>query len=494
MSRSLYTRLAKRYAPQRFSMSRRQMLQATLAASTGLLMSNCENLRRHFPRGVPLIGKRIIVIGAGFAGLACAYELDAAGYDVTIVEARNRVGGRVVTFKDIAGSRLVEGGGELIGDNHPTWAAYAKKFNLTFRDIPDEQGLEKPLILEGRRIESAEAEKIFRELDATLSKLNAAAAEVNADEPWKTPNAATFDAFTMAGWLDNVRASPLTKRAIRTELEGNESVALEKQSYLAFLTMVKGGGLQDYWDLSETKRCSQGNGALAEAFAKELSNQIRLSTPVVGIAHSSTGVSVTLKNNQVLHANDVVLTVPPSVWGKIKFTPELPAALHVQMGVAVKHLSGLKRRFWKGAGLSAESTTDGDINMTWEGTSGYAGDAPAELTAFSGGPAAVRVRKRSDAERTLLYREQLSQLYPGYAENVDLVRFMDWPADPHTLASYSFAAPGQVTAAGPTLYSGINCLHFAGEGTCFKFCGYMEGGLNSGAGAARRIAIRDRVA
>jgi monoamine oxidase len=65
-------------------------------------------------------GRRVVVIGAGFAGLACAYELQSAGYKVTVLDSRNRVGGRVLSFSDVVTGRNVEGGGELIGSNHPT--------------------------------------------------------------------------------------------------------------------------------------------------------------------------------------------------------------------------------------------------------------------------------------------------------------------------------------------------------------------------------------
>ena len=75
-------------------------------------------------------------------------------------------------------------------------------------------------------------------------------------------------------------------------------------------------------------------------------------------------------------------------------------------------------------------------------------------------------------------------------------RFMDWPSTPWTLAGYSNPAPGEVTTMGPLLYAGVggDRLHFAGEHACYKFLGYMEGALNSGASIARRLAVRDGVA
>src|SRR3954468_17241318 len=118
MSRSLYAQLGRRFAPDRFSTSRRDMLKLTLAASAGLLLSGPAYAINRRAKG-----KRVVVVGAGFGGLACAYELLAAGYDVTVIEARNRLGGRALSFSDMIPGKNIEGGGELIGSNHPTWVA-----------------------------------------------------------------------------------------------------------------------------------------------------------------------------------------------------------------------------------------------------------------------------------------------------------------------------------------------------------------------------------
>src|SRR5687768_11551695 len=130
--RSFFARLAQRYRPVS-RQERRQFLKATLAASAGLLLSN------EFGLAQAGRGKHVVVVGGGFAGLACAHELKSAGYAVTVVEARNRVGGRVLSFKDLVQGKNVEGGAELIGSNHPTWVAYQEKFGLEFIDVTEEE-------------------------------------------------------------------------------------------------------------------------------------------------------------------------------------------------------------------------------------------------------------------------------------------------------------------------------------------------------------------
>ena len=115
------------------------------------------------------------------------------------------------------------------------------------------------------------------------------------------------------------------------------------------------------------------------------------------------------------------------------------------------------------------------------------------LVAFSGGTAADTCREWTPTARTENYLAELPKIYKGIRPAFVRARFMDWPSDPWVKASYSFPAPGQVTAQGPTLRQGIGRLHFAGEHTSYAFMGYMEGALNSGAAVARRIAVKDGV-
>jgi monoamine oxidase len=106
---------------------------------------------------------------------------------VTVLDARNRVGGRVLSFNDMISGKVVEGGGELIGSNHPTWVAYAKKFGLSFNDVTESETLEAPLILGGKRLSEKESEALWEEMDSAYKTMNAAAAPINADEPLEQP-------------------------------------------------------------------------------------------------------------------------------------------------------------------------------------------------------------------------------------------------------------------------------------------------------------------
>jgi monoamine oxidase len=481
---NLYSQLQRRYGKPD-GISRRDMIQRSLAAAGALLLSDRFGISAQRTAG------RVVVIGAGFSGLAAAYELSRAGYDVTVAEARNRVGGRVISFSDLVPGKNVEGGGELIGSNHPAWVGYAKQFGLEFLDITEED-LEFPIVLNGKRLSGDESEALWDEMEKAFNTLVVDAAKVDADQPWTAPDAAALDRRTLASFISALDASPLCKTGLRAMMTADNGVITEWQSYLGNLAMVKGGGLEKYWSESEVYRCKGGNQQLARKLVAAIgASRVLTRTPVASIAVADRGVRVTLVNGKVLEADHAILTAPPPVWNKIAIDPALPPGLAPQMGTNVKCLIGVRGAFWRRGDLAPELLSDGPVNMTWHATDGQPG-AGEGFTCFSGGPYADQCREWG-AQRIENYLAALEKVYRGIRPSYVRARFMDWPADPWVKASYSFPAPGQVTAQGPTLREGIGRLHFAGEYASYAFIGFMEGALHSGAAVARRIAARDGV-
>jgi monoamine oxidase len=276
-------------------------------------------------------------------------------------------------------------------------------------------------------------------------------------------------------------------------MAADNGVVTEWQSYLANLAMVKGGGLERYWDETEVYRCKGGNQQLATKLAGAIgSTKILLRTPVRSVAVGDRTVRVVLANGKTLEAEHAILTAPPSVWNKIAIDPALPVNLIPQMGTNVKCLIGAKGPFWRRGELAPDILSDGPINMTWHATDGQGDTGGRAMVAFSGGPSADVCREWG-ARRIDNYLAELEKVYRGIRASYTRARFMDWPGDTWAKASYAFPAPGQVTAQGPTLYDGVGRLHFAGEYTSYAFMGYMEGALNSGAAVAKRIATTDGV-
>lgn len=489
MSISMYGTLIRRHDKSRVSeLSRRDMLKASAAVGAGLLLSN-----KSFAMRPAVAGKSVVIVGAGFAGLACAHELKSVGYDVTIVDVRDRVGGRVLTLTDLLPGKYVEGGAELIGSNHPLWVAYAKQFGLEFTDVSEDETLEAPVILEGKRLSGDESTKLYEEMTPVEAAFNKLAAEINADEPWTSKDAKELDAMSTGDWLSKLDVDPLGKKGFAATLTSDNGVSVQRQSLLGMLTAVKGGELEKYWSDSEVYRCKGGNQQLATKLAEAIGKEkLVLGVAVKKISFNSSGVTVKCADGREISADDVVLACAPTVWNKIDISPALPSTLKPQMGVNIKNLMTLKKPVWQDSKLSQYLLSDGEVTMTWNGTDGQKEDDGCVLTCFSGGPGAEKILDKPAELRRTDYVTAMEAVYPGVKEAITGQRFMDWPREPWTMASYSFPGPGQVTTVGPMLRQGLGRLHFAGEHCCYKFVGYMEGALDSGVAVARRLAARDK--
>lgn len=469
--------------PRGDGLTRRELLEAAIAASAGMLVhERLGGLAR-------AVGRRVIVIGAGFAGLTAAHELHGSGYDVIVVEARRRAGGRVLTLRDFVKGGVVEGGGELIGSNHLTWVALARHFTLPFVDVADG---EPAFVFDGRRLSSSEEARARSEYETARQRLNADARRIEDPlRPWTASGAEALDRRSLAMWLETQRDLPLGARALAARMAADNGVATSWQSLLAVLSMVGAGGVERYWTDSEIWRCAGGNDRLAHKLVAAVGPQrVRLGTPAASIRVTDSRVTIGLRDGTELEGDDVVLAIPPSVWQRVSFDPPLPPNLQPQMGRNVKFLMALDSPLWSNAAPSLLS--DGPVQVTWEGATRTARGATA-LVAFSGGPAADVCRAWTAREREAQFYRHLAPVVSGLARATPRARFMDWSSDPWTNASYSFPAPGQVTTIGPILSEGLGRLHFAGEHVGCGFFGYMEGALRSGMAAAHAIAQRDGV-
>lgn len=487
-SRSFLSELSNRFLSKEERMSRREVLKGMMATAASLMLSNiCAD---------SAFGKnkqRVIIIGAGFSGLAAGYELSKAGYDVTVLEARDRVGGRVHTLYDFVAGKTVEAGAELIGANHPTWQSYAKQFKLEMLERTEYPNAVKPCFFNGRMIPAMESEKLWIEVDHFLSQYNKIAEHVDPVEPWKTHNAQDLDRRTVGSWIKTLECSDLCKLAIRLA-EASDANQPGWESLLGRLATIKGGGLDKYWTESEVYRCKGGNQQLAEKLADAIGrNHIMLETPVTAVDVSDHLVTVTLANGKTMQAEDVILSAPPGTWKRIEFSPPFPPYLYPQMANQIKFLSEVRCRFWEQDKLSPNSLSDGPVAETWDATDKQSPEGHACLTVFAGGNAADMGRGWTHDQRMAHYALELERVYPKYSENFIKGLFVDWPSDPWSQAGYSAPAPGQIMTIGPVLYKGLGRLHFAGEHTSYAFGGYMEGGLNSGASLAKRLAQRDRI-
>ena len=445
--------------------------------------------------------KSVVVVGAGFAGLTTAWWLATHGFKVTVLEARNRIGGRVYTRIE-ENRRVLECGGELIGRNHANWLRLAGYFGLGLSPITTEESyaaasLKSPMLLGGKPVSVFEQKGLYDEMKEALMTLDPLAAKVDSLTPWHS-ELRDKDNESVEDWLNTLgHVHPQTKMALRFQLECDQTIPVRQQSLLGLLAAVRGGSLtnlsepgrdepSEFWTETEAYRCTGGNKQLAECLKAEIEEQggrVLLSTPVSKIKMDSEDVSVESKG-QEFRGNWIVMAVPPPCWDQIEF-PFKTDPYRITMGPAFKFLADTRKRFWMRDSLSPNGTDD-RFGMVWEGTDNEDGSrGDPELTVFAGGPAADTADKAANPDKH--FREGLENLYKGFRKEVRDTTCVDWSKEEWTRAGYSCPTLGQVTGAAERLYKPCGRLVWAGEHTCMAFFGYMESALQSGMHAARLI-------
>src|ERR1700721_760223 len=451
----------------------------------------------------PTPDRKVAIVGAGLAGLCAAYELRGLKYSVIVYEAREEVGGRVRSIKDFIPGKTVEGGGELIGSNHPLWNSYKRHFRLEFSDVKDYGN--SPVRFGKHTLTFEESQKLTDELEKQLKALTQLAESiVDPFEPWTNPNATRLDAVSYGDWVRKARCSERCRAALENMLAADNGVPVDEQSLLGVLAMVKGGGLDRFWTDTEVFSSRNGNEQLGEGFAAALNR--KPGTVITGAAVKSVSRRDEKLWLDLAHSkgsagsptpdpfHDVVRANPSSVWSNIVFEDEdVAASLRnpPKTGKNVKYLMRLRDRFWEDFSSSPTLSEDGPVDLTWETTEDdKTGDFA--LVAFSGADDAEQCSKWKAGERKRRYASKMQAAHPGIGRQIGRDKFMDWPNERGRRGSYYFPRVNEVTKWGPFWKAGHGgWLHFAGEHTCYAFMGYMEGALSSGYRVARRIAVRD---
>jgi monoamine oxidase len=509
MSRTLYARLHRRFG-QRISGSDQKQL----------VRDRIEWFKRQFPierwlaasQAKPKARRpRVIVIGGGLAGLMAGFIL-ANSRQVTLFEARPRVGGRVKSLIDNKSKQITEAGGEFIGYAHPLWIRLAEHFNLGLSMITTDDdyaalNLEMPAYFNGRLLSPKRAEQVYDEMTEAFKSLSREAKSLTKPyKPWLAPRAGRRDERPLSDWIESLRCSGLVKNVIEAQFSNNNGVPSAAQSYLGILALIAGAARaqegneesdNSFFTQVENVRCGNGNQALARRLAETIEDQgggISLANWVKSIVIRDGGVTVTPRRGEPVTADHAVLAVPPSVWGKIKIDPPIDPSYRMSMGSAVKYLSTVKTRFWFDEKLSPNSTSE-DFGYTWEGTDNQM-QAPGQnvfFSLFAGGKAADRAldfyAKNDLAGLHRFYDRKIGEIYKSYPRSrMRWPKFEAWPLQPWTRGGYSCPAPGEVIRIGKFLSEPFcGRLHFAGEHVCLPFFGFMEGALQSGAMAAKAI-------
>lgn len=406
----------------------------------------------------------VIVIGAGMAGLRCATDLVAGGADVVVLEARDRVGGRVWSHT-FANGQTCERGAEFIDAHHTEVLNLAADLDLRLTRRDTAEGGRATLVDSANR---AVPTHLHSSLAGDLAVWEAALAGLRPT--------VEFESSTVADLVDSLTLSPVARLVIGRELRTEFMLPPDEVSQ-RFAALV---GSNRSARGREIHRVVGGNDQLATGLAKRLGDRVRLGSTVAQIDADS-GL-VTLATGEELGAGAVVAAVPLPVLSRL--WPRMPLGLGaLAYGVGGKISVQFAGRPWRDQGLDGTVLSDRSWGHVWETTDDQNGDAGVltNLLASHDGAGFVAL---PDSPAQLV--KELDRVFPGAGRLAGERVRTDWTNDPHTLGCYVCAGPGQWESALPELQNAHGRLWLAGE-HADDLTGFVEGALRSGARVAAAI-------
>jgi monoamine oxidase len=431
----------------------------------------------------------VIVVGAGLGGLAAARDLHRAGCDVTVLEARDRPGGRVEQT-ELPDGRVVQLGGEVVGDFHTAYLELAAELGLTMRpsyvaepgeityDLVDGtwRGDEMPWLTDAERADGERVAGLFAELSAT----------VDPDDPWSHPDGERLDRLSVNAWLRELGAEPAIVRSQEVQMLSLSGGSGERISMLSALRMDAVAGSLGTYDLEawENQTVAEGSASVALRMADELGDRLRLSAPVGRIAVDGRA-EVDLVDGSRLTADAVVCAVPVGPLRAIVLdglSPQRAASLRRQRHArAGKVVVAYDSPFWRELGQNGLCESENLFGSTWPQREGVLSILVPPERLLHHLSAADEVRRA----------EVLQALRRIYGEGAgDPVAFLtrDWGVERYTLGYVTQWAPGDVMGVGPL--HGTHEPPFYVAGSDHWVAGYMEGAVRTGRAAAKAILNR----
>lgn len=430
----------------------------------------------------------MIVAGAGLAGLAAARALEARGAAVTIVEARDRVGGRVWTLRrQFAARQHAEAGADLIEGEQEHILALAKELGLkTVRILRESFGFYGLDARGRRRVHDGPGAM------AKVGKLLAGPIRdfTLAEERWDSAIAQRLGRQSVRQWLERVKA-PADLRAGVCGFRGFFLADPEDLSLLPFVEQFAEWGPPGQ---DRIFRIQGGNDRLATVMAKRMRGAILLKTVVRRVRRHHDRVTVTIealgKPHTEISADFFVCALPASTARGVLFDPSLPEAqhdaiAHLRYGCATRLLLQFDRRFWKKRGRPSAFGTDLPIGAVWDGNEQQRG--PQGILSFlAGGEASKKLQEmlHTQGERGVI--GELDWL--GRPGRLLASQVVAWDHDPWARGGYAYFDPGFDPLWRAWLARPAGRILFAGEHTSVKWQGYMNGAIESGLRAAAEVS------
>ena len=426
--------------------------------------------------------KKILIVGAGLAGLSAAYELVRSGHQVTVLDARDRPGGRVLTLRDaFADGQYAEAGAETFSATHNFVQHYVQTFQLDTNPAWNYGSLTSLFFRDGQRSRSS-SELARKFIEPAVKEIGDPLAP-----GWpSTDLLRQFDRVSMAELLRNRGASPEEIALLRFTYSDSWDNGTTPDSALCLLrdeAIARKGS---------SFRIRGGNDQLPKALAQNLGDRVHYRTTLLRLAQNSKQVTVTVNSSSrrrsQISADYLICAIPFPVLRSIEISPtfsegKVRAIRELSYNSVTRVYVQSPTRSWTAEGLSGFVTTDLPIGTVWDCAEGQPG-VRGILECYASGERARRLASLSEPQRVRLVVENLRKVFPGssYEKSVSVA----WDSDPLVRGAFAWFKRDQMATLLPHVARREGRVFFAGEHTSPWF-GWMQGALESGHRAAQEV-------
>ena len=444
------------------------------------------------------------IVGGGLAGLRIAVRLSAVGATVTVFEARERVGGRVLSAPRLeggaAGSPVVlDLGGQWVGPGQTEVLRLIKELDLHVvpTAVPGRAiwGLAGRLKRGGAAVPPLPP-RALAEVLVNGARVALMSRRIPPDAPWQASKSRQWDHVTAEDWIRRHLATPAGRDFARIYIRGNAAIEPSETSLLGILFGLRSIGPVRHLATAEAFRLREGAHELARRLAERIGDRIRFADPVRAITQDGDGVTVE-SDTCALRCRRVAVCVPPPLASRIAYTPALPdrrahLLASLPMGASVKFHAVYKRPLWRAQGLSGQAmTAEGTVGLTYD-NSPDDGTGRGVLVGLVVADEARRLSTLDPSRQEQEILASLGRLFGPDAAAPEALVVQDWSAEEWTGGAYAaHFPPGVWTTYGSAFRARCGRIHWAGTETSSEWYGYMEGALRSGRRAAEEMLQAD---